>query len=384
MNALILEDDLLMAELLETILAGLYAKLSARLVASVTEARDVWQPGRFQLVICDWNLPDGSGLEVVRHIRQQDKDVPILMISGRSDRDSVLAAAHHRISGFISKPFSVEMVRDRLKTIFPPESEPVDLCEELETRLEQAGNGHYQLPTTLEPAEILELIHRPETLDVTQLAERWRDETGLTTRLLDVANRSSFRRTGEPVGTLEDAIRIIGTKMALNLALGLALDTTHALNDPRLRERAEAFQRQSEEVGHYAQVMFRQLGLKANTAFTAGLLSRAGELVALSVLQQYLASGGSVSEERIDQVVRDWAQVFGNRLKVQWRLPLELRDLIGAIHSLPRGNDRQDRVVIRAASLVAQGQATSPECQRLLRFAGLDPEEYVNEPGISE
>lgn len=384
MNTLILEDDLLMAELLETILAGLYARFSARLVTSVFEARDAWRPECFQLVICDWNLPDGSGLDLVRHIRKLDRSVPILMISGRSDRESVLAAAHYRVSGFISKPFSVEMVRDRLKSIFPPESEPLELGEDLEAMLEQAGEGYFQLPTTLEAAEILKLIQRPEALSVGQLAERWRDETGLTTRLLDVANGRSFRRTGESVSTLEEAIRVTGTKMALNLALGLALDTTHALNDARLRERAEAFQRQSEEVGHCAQAMFRQLGLKASTAFTAGLLSRAGELVVLSVLQQYLSGGGSLVDERIEQAVRDWAESFGNRLKVQWRLPLDLRDLIGAIHSLPRGNARQDRVVMRAASLVARGEAASPECQRLLRFAGLNPEDYVNEPGITE
>ncbi len=378
MKALILEDDLLMAELLETILAGLYARFDARIVSSVAEARQAWAPDRFQLVICDWNLPDGSGLEVVRHIRQQDREVPVLMISGRSDRESVLAAAHHRISGFISKPFKVEMVRDRLKSIFPPEEEPEAACEDLDEMLTAVCNGHFQLPTTLEPSEILTLMERPETLDVAQLAERWRDETGLTARLLDVANRSSYRATGEPVGTLEEAIQLIGTKMSLNLALSLALDTTHALSDPRLRERAEALQRQCEAVGHHARQMFRQLELTEPKAFTAGLLSRAGELVVLSVLQQFLNIGGSLDDERIEQALGDWAQPCGNRLKVVWRLPLDLRELIGAIHFLPRGNARQDRVVMRAASMIGQGQAESAECQRLLRFAGLDPEDFAN------
>ena len=199
-----------------------------------------------------------------------------------------------------------------------------------------------------------------------------------------MANATSFRRTGEPVGTLAEAIRLIGTGMSLNLALGLALDTTHALSDPRLRERAEAYQRQCEEVGQRAQAMCRQLGLPAPTAFTAGLLSRAGELVVLSVLQQYLNNGGSLSDERIEQALKDWAQPCGNQLKVAWRLPLDLRDLIGAIHSLPRGNARQDRIVMRAASLMAQGEGESTECQRLLRFAGLDPEDFVGEPDNGE
>ena len=386
MNTLILEDDLLMAELLETILAGIYPRLSADIVTSVAEAGNKWQPGRYQLVICDWNLPDGSGLELVRQIRQDDREVAVLMISGRSDRESVLAAAHHGISGFVSKPFSVEMVRDRLKTILPPEQDDDGDHGDLEAMLKAACEGHFQLPTTLAPADVLELMDRAEPLDANQLAERWRDETGLTTRLLDVANRNSFRRSGEPVSTLSEAIRLVGTRMSLDIALGLALDNTHALSDAGLRERAEAFQHQSEDVAHYAQSMFRQLRLPANEAFTAGLLSRAGELVVLSVLQQYLAGGGSLTDERIDQALKDWSQPCGNRLKVQWRLPLELRELIGAIYFLPRGGAKQDRVAMRAAALVAQGRVAEPECQRLLRFAGLEPDDFADtadqEPGL--
>ncbi|SDV99886.1 HDOD domain-containing protein [Marinobacter mobilis] len=378
MKAMILEDDVLMAELLETILAGLYTRMNADIVTSEEQALAAWEPGKYQLLICDWNLPDGSGLDVVRKIRKQDQDVPILMISGRSDRDSVLAAAHYRISGFISKPFRVEMVRDRLKTIFPPETDPETSSGDLEQMLADVCEGPFQLPTTLEIADILELMQRPQELDVSQLAERWREETGVTTRLLEVANRSRFKMTGEPVRTLEDAIKVVGTQMSLNLALGLALDTTHSLTDSRLRERAEGFQSQSESVGTQARVMFRDLQLDSgNQAYTAGLLSLVGELVVLSVLQQYLHRGDSLDEGMIDKALKNWAQPCGNRLKVQWRLPLDLRELIGAIHSLPRGETHQDRIVMRAAALVARGDAESSECQRLLSFAGLDPGHYT-------
>lgn len=385
MKAMILEDDVLMAELLETILAGLYTRLVADIVTSEQQALAMWIPGKYQLLICDWNLPEGSGLDVVRHIRKQDQDVPILMISGRSDRDSVLTVAHYRINGFISKPFQVEMVRDRLKAIFPPESDPEASCGDLEQMLADACEGRFQLPTRLEIADIVALMQRPHELDVSQLAVRWRDETGVIARLLEVANRRRFRNTGEPVRTLEEAIMVVGTQMSLNLALGLALDTTHSLTDTRLRERAEAYQRQSEAAGAQARGMFRAAGLdNESNAYTAGLLSRVGELVVLSVLQQYLYGGASLDEGAINKALKTWSQPCGNRLKVQWRMPLDLRELIGAIHALPRGETHRDRIVMRAAALVAQGNAASSECQRLLSFAGLDPRDYSDHDDRAE
>lgn len=373
MRVLILEDDVLMAELLETILAGLYARLDADIVSTKAQALAALDQNTYQLLICDWNLPDGSGLEVVRAIRKQDNKLPVLMISGRTDRESVLAAAHYGIRGFISKPFKVETVRDRLKSIFPPESDLEAANRDLEQMLADACEGHFQLPTTLEASELLALLERPEALDVAQLTERWRDETGLTARLLDVANRSSFRRTGEPVTTLAGAIKVIGTEMSLNLALGLALDTTHALSDSQLREQAEAHQRQGEAVGREASAMFRTLGLgNGVNAYTAGLLSRVGELVVLSVLQQFLDGGGTLDRDTITQTLAAWSQPCGNRQKVQWRLPLDLRELIGAIHRLPRGTSHRERVVMRVAALQVEGAGASGECLRLMRFAGLE------------
>lgn len=72
----------------------------------------------------------------------------------------------------------------------------------------------------------------------------------------------------------------------------------------------------------------------------------------------------------------EWSQEYGNRLKVQWKLPLSLRELIGAVHFLPKDSTREDRLVMRAAALMAAGQESEDECQRLLRRIGLE----INQP----
>ncbi len=71
MNVLILEDDIMVAELLNTVVFGLYADVSVTLAGGLGEGRRAWQSTDYDLLICEWHLPDGSGLDLVRHIRQR-------------------------------------------------------------------------------------------------------------------------------------------------------------------------------------------------------------------------------------------------------------------------------------------------------------------------
>ena len=81
-------------------------------VTDVTEAsngaeaiRKIEQGGEFDLVITDWNMPEMTGLELLRQIRYLDAALPVVLVTTNSDRDQVLAAAREGISAFVVKPF---------------------------------------------------------------------------------------------------------------------------------------------------------------------------------------------------------------------------------------------------------------------------------------
>lgn len=65
-----LEDDDLFGELLETVLAGSGRSVDVTVCSSLTEAY-MALGGGFDLVVTDWNLPDGSGLDFVKKIRSR-------------------------------------------------------------------------------------------------------------------------------------------------------------------------------------------------------------------------------------------------------------------------------------------------------------------------
>jgi len=376
LKALILEDDVLVAELLETVVAGLYPGVSVNIAGTLAEAVQCTGKHRFDLFIADWNLPDGSGLELVRQIRGSDRGVPIVMVSGRSDRESVLRAAHYGIDGYITKPFDVKLLHERLAKLLKVEqAEPLSLDELLKNSLETV----IQLPSDLDPADIVELMSRQEDLSPAQLAERWREEASLTARLLDVANSSSFRRSGKPVESLRDAIGSLGVPLALNQALALSLDVSNKLQHEPLKSLAQIHHEQALQVAKEAQRLAISLKKTSIPFQKAGLLSRLGELAVLKVLNQFAAAGGNLEADEAERALAEWAQSYGNRLKVQWRLPLGLRELIGAVHFLPNDSTREDRLIMRAAALMAAGQQNSEACRRLLRRLGMDVEDHQQE-----
>lgn len=370
MNVLVLEDDELVGELLETVIASAYPGATVQQFRTLEEAQAGAGRQRFELVITDWNLPDGSGLELVRCLRERDGELPIVMVSGRSDRDSVLKAAHYGISGYITKPFSVEMVHERLAALIEPG--PVAENElDLQAMLEDSLEHVIQLPGEQDPAEIMALIARAEELSPASLSERWREHPALVTRLLDVANGSSFRRTGKPVESVKDAINLMGVPMALNQALAMSLDVGRKIQSPELARLATEYQDQSLKVGREAQRIALSMRKRPEMFQKAGLLSRVGELAVISVMNQFVGKGGKLEDGQAEACLSEWAQAYGNRLKVQWRLSLDLRELIGAVHFLQKDAVRNDRLIMRAAALIAEGRQNDDVCQNLLERLGV-------------
>lgn len=376
MHVLILDDDELVGDLLETIVASAYPGATIRLFTLLQTALSSWRKQPADLVVADWNLPDGSGLELIRAVRQTSGDIPVLMISGRADRASILAAAHLGINGYVSKPFQVDVLYQKLTELVPASTVRGNGAITLDEKMEAACNSAIQLPGQIDTAEVLALIKNRDELDAITLAKQWKQESALSAKMLDVANSASFRRSGTSVKTLREAISVIGVSMALNQALALSLDIAGKLACPRLAERARLEQDQALRVAEAASALARKVGDNPEIYYTAGLLSRAGELAALKVLQNHCDQNGEPPElERIDSAITHWAEKLGNRIKVQWRLPLDLRELIGAVYFLSRSNVSRSKLVMRAAALLAAEQAESPECCTLLRRLGIEHSE---------
>lgn len=78
------------------------------------EAINMFKPGEYNLVLTDWNMPRKNGLEVIQEIRKQDASVTIIMVTTEAEKSRVLEAIRAGVSDYLVKPFTADMLREKL------------------------------------------------------------------------------------------------------------------------------------------------------------------------------------------------------------------------------------------------------------------------------
>jgi two-component system chemotaxis response regulator CheY len=74
----------------------------------------------FDLVVTDWNMPNVTGIDLLRAIRAEPslKALPVLMVTAENNRDQIIAAAQAGVNGYIVKPFNAVTLKEKLTKIF--------------------------------------------------------------------------------------------------------------------------------------------------------------------------------------------------------------------------------------------------------------------------
>lgn len=111
---LILEDDEDLAEGIQ--LALMESELSFTLCKTIKEAKDIIKDRLFDLLILDINLPDGSGLELCKEIRKNNK-VPIVLLTARDMELDIVSGLECGADDYITKPFSLMVLRARIRAL---------------------------------------------------------------------------------------------------------------------------------------------------------------------------------------------------------------------------------------------------------------------------
>ncbi len=76
--------------------------------------------GGIQFVISDWNMPNMTGLDLLKTIRADAtlKSLPVLMVTAEAKKENIIAAAQAGASGYVVKPFTSATLDEKLNKIF--------------------------------------------------------------------------------------------------------------------------------------------------------------------------------------------------------------------------------------------------------------------------
>ena len=115
---LIVDDSESMRKMIRKALAdfGLKNHLEA---GSGKEALDIMAARDVGLVISDWNMPKGNGLEFLKAIRasKRHENLPFIMLTSEAGAESYKIAMDHGATDYISKPFTKEQLVTKVKSI---------------------------------------------------------------------------------------------------------------------------------------------------------------------------------------------------------------------------------------------------------------------------
>ncbi len=95
--------------------------------SNVTEAEDgvdalnkLRSEGNFEFVVSDWNMPNMTGIELLKAIRGDAalKHLPVLMVTAEAKRENIIEAAQAGASGYVVKPFTAATLDEKLQKVF--------------------------------------------------------------------------------------------------------------------------------------------------------------------------------------------------------------------------------------------------------------------------
>lgn len=110
LKALVVDDASFVRDLVKRTLRQRFPVIDTTDAQNGRRAQSLMSRTAFDLVLCDWEMPEMSGLELLQWMRQQPQyqNVPFIMITSRGDKDHVIEAVKEGVSEYLGKPFSPE------------------------------------------------------------------------------------------------------------------------------------------------------------------------------------------------------------------------------------------------------------------------------------
>ena len=88
----------------------------ADIARTISEALDLWSKNKYELLILDVSLPDGSGFEFCRKVRE-NSDVPVIFLTASDEETSVIMGLDIGGDDYITKPFKLSILISRINAL---------------------------------------------------------------------------------------------------------------------------------------------------------------------------------------------------------------------------------------------------------------------------
>jgi len=109
---LIVDDEALVRDLESRICSAAGHECEA--FGSVAEALSAFGNAKFDLVITDMNMPDRTGLDLLRRLREDGSTVPVICVSGSVENGDTQDLLAYGFSSVVQKPATLEQLQEAI------------------------------------------------------------------------------------------------------------------------------------------------------------------------------------------------------------------------------------------------------------------------------
>lgn len=115
MRILIVEDDIRLADNIATMLK--HDSYAVDVANNASEASDKVISPDYDLVILDWKLPDGSGIEICKMMREEEVFTPVLILTANSQNEDKVEGLDAGADDYLTKPFNHDELLARVRAL---------------------------------------------------------------------------------------------------------------------------------------------------------------------------------------------------------------------------------------------------------------------------
>lgn len=129
------EDDITIARSVQEYLNQ--QDYSTEIFPTIGQTKQALEKNVPDLLLVDWNMPDGSGDELCRWVRRRWEKLPILFLTVRGDARDVVSGFENGADDYVIKPFELEILASRIRALLrragqnPKEEEGILRCGQI-------------------------------------------------------------------------------------------------------------------------------------------------------------------------------------------------------------------------------------------------------------
>lgn len=145
---LVVDDAKFTRDLMIKAVKSEYVGLEVDSAPDGRKAQILLTKNRYDLVLCDWEMPEMSGIELLTWLREQEdcrnREIPFVMVTSLGDKEYILQAAEHGVTDYVTKPFNNEQLVNKVTKHFLRQGVITreELAELMKKRTRMLGGGN--------------------------------------------------------------------------------------------------------------------------------------------------------------------------------------------------------------------------------------------------